>query len=50
MKVTFTGKQDKLNPSQERKLALAFARLSKAVWKDPWRYRPEDERAKKVVE
>lgn len=31
MKITFTGKQDKLNPSQERKLALAFARLSKLL-------------------
>jgi putative sigma-54 modulation protein len=29
MKITFTGKQDKLNPSQERKLAMAFSRLSK---------------------
>lgn len=33
MKITFTGKQDKLNPSQERKLALAFARLSKLLEK-----------------
>jgi putative sigma-54 modulation protein len=31
MKITFTGKQDKLNPSQERKLAMAFARLSKLL-------------------
>lgn len=31
MQITFTGKQDKLNPSQERKLALAFARLSKLL-------------------
>jgi putative sigma-54 modulation protein len=31
MKITFTGKQDKLNPSQERKLAMAFSRLSKLV-------------------
>lgn len=31
MKITFTGKQDKLTPSQERKLALAFARLSKLL-------------------
>lgn len=31
MKITFTGKQDKLNASQERKLALAFARLSKLL-------------------
>lgn len=29
MKVTFTGKQDQLTASQERKLALAFGRLSK---------------------
>jgi len=29
MKITFTGKQDKLTASQERKLALAFGRLSK---------------------
>ncbi|WP_321473530.1 HPF/RaiA family ribosome-associated protein [uncultured Paludibaculum sp.] len=31
MKITFTGKQDKLNPSQERKLAMAFSRLSKLL-------------------
>lgn len=31
MKITFTGKQDKLNASQERKLAMAFARLSKIL-------------------
>ncbi|MBI5087116.1 MAG: HPF/RaiA family ribosome-associated protein [Acidobacteria bacterium] len=31
MKITFSGKQDKLNPSQERKLAMAFARLSKLL-------------------
>lgn len=31
MKITFTGKQDKLNPSQERKLAVAFSRLSKLL-------------------
>ncbi|MGB9609470.1 MAG: ribosome hibernation promotion factor [Bryobacteraceae bacterium] len=31
MKITFTGKQDKLTPSQERKLAMAFARLSKLL-------------------
>ena len=31
MKITFTGKQDKLTPAQERKLALAFHRLSKHV-------------------
>ncbi|MBI5283017.1 MAG: HPF/RaiA family ribosome-associated protein [Candidatus Solibacter usitatus] len=31
MKITFTGKQDKLNPSQQRKLAMAFARLSKLL-------------------
>jgi DNA-binding PadR family transcriptional regulator len=31
-------------------MSAAFARLSKAVWKDAWRYRPDDERAKKVVE
>jgi len=31
MKITFTGKQDKLNASQERKLALAFARLSQLL-------------------
>jgi putative sigma-54 modulation protein len=29
MKITFTGKQDTLTASQERKLALAFGRLSK---------------------
>lgn len=29
MKITFTGKQDNLTVSQERKLALAFGRLSK---------------------
>ena len=31
MKITYTGKQDKLNASQERKLAMAFARLSKIL-------------------
>ncbi len=31
MKITFTGKQDQLTPSQERKMALAFHRLSKLV-------------------
>jgi putative sigma-54 modulation protein len=31
MKITFTGKQDKLNPSEERKLAMAFAKLSKIL-------------------
>jgi ribosome-associated translation inhibitor RaiA len=31
MKITFTGKQDKLNPSEERKLAMAFAKLSKLL-------------------
>jgi len=31
MKITFTGKQEKLTASQERKLAMAFARLSKLL-------------------
>jgi ribosome-associated translation inhibitor RaiA len=31
MRITFTGKQEKLNASQERKLAMAFARLSKLL-------------------
>ncbi|MEJ5368609.1 MAG: HPF/RaiA family ribosome-associated protein [Bryobacteraceae bacterium] len=31
MRITFSGKQDKLTPSQERKLAMAFARLSKLL-------------------
>jgi putative sigma-54 modulation protein len=31
MKVTFTGKQEKLTPPQERKLAMAFSRLSKML-------------------
>ncbi len=31
MKITFTGKQDKLTAPQERKLAMAFARLSKLL-------------------
>jgi putative sigma-54 modulation protein len=31
MRITFTGKQDQLTPSQERKLATAFARLSKLI-------------------
>ncbi len=31
MRITFTGKQEKLNASQERKLAMAFARLSKPL-------------------
>lgn len=31
MKITFTGKQDKLTQAQERKLSMAFARLSKLL-------------------
>ncbi len=31
MNITFTGKQDKLTPSQERKLATQFSRLSKLL-------------------
>jgi putative sigma-54 modulation protein len=31
MRITFTGKQEKLNASQERKLAMAFARLSRLL-------------------
>lgn len=31
MRITFTGKQEKLAPAQERKLATAFARLSKLI-------------------
>jgi ribosome-associated translation inhibitor RaiA len=31
MRITFTGKQEKLAPTQERKLATAFARLSKLI-------------------
>ncbi len=31
MRITFSGKQDKLAPSQERKLATAFARLSRLI-------------------
>jgi putative sigma-54 modulation protein len=31
MKITFTGKQEKLSPAQERKLATAFGRLSKLI-------------------
>lgn len=31
MRITFTGKQDKLAPTQERKLATAFARVSKLI-------------------
>ena len=31
MRITFTGRQDKLTPSQERKLATAFARLSRLI-------------------
>jgi ribosome-associated translation inhibitor RaiA len=31
MRITFTGKQEKLSPTQERKLATAFARLSKLI-------------------
>jgi putative sigma-54 modulation protein len=31
MKITFTGKQERLTASQERKLAMAFARLSKLL-------------------
>ena len=31
MRITFTGKQDPLSPTQERKLATAFARLSKLI-------------------
>ena len=33
MNITFTGKQDKLTPSQERKLATQFSRLSKLLEK-----------------
>lgn len=31
MRITFTGKQEKLGPTQERKLATAFARVSKLI-------------------
>ena len=31
MRITFTGKQEKLAPAQERKLATAFARVSKLI-------------------
>lgn len=31
MRITFTGKQEKLLPAQERKLATAFARVSKLI-------------------
>jgi putative sigma-54 modulation protein len=31
MRITFTGKQEKLAPTQERKLATAFARVSKLI-------------------
>lgn len=31
MKITFTGKQDELTPSQERKLAMQFGKLSKLL-------------------
>jgi putative sigma-54 modulation protein len=31
MRITFTGKQEKMAPTQERKLATAFARLSKLI-------------------
>jgi putative sigma-54 modulation protein len=31
MQITFTGKQERLTPSQERKLAVAFGRLSKQL-------------------
>jgi putative sigma-54 modulation protein len=31
MKITFTGKQEKLTPSQERKLAIQFGKLSKLL-------------------
>lgn len=31
MKITFTGKQDKLSAAQERKMAMAFHRLSKLL-------------------
>ena len=31
MKITFTGKQQKLSPAQERKLATRFAKLSKMI-------------------
>ena len=31
MRISFTGKQEKLAPTQERKLATAFARLSKLI-------------------
>jgi ribosomal subunit interface protein len=33
MNITFTGKQDKLTPSQERKLATQFSKLSKLLEK-----------------
>ena len=33
MNITFTGKQDTLTPSQERKLATQFAKLSKLLEK-----------------
>jgi DNA-binding PadR family transcriptional regulator len=31
-------------------ISPAFARLAKETWKDTWRYRPDDERAKRIVE
>lgn len=31
MKITFTGKQQRLSPAQERKLATRFAKLSKMI-------------------
>jgi putative sigma-54 modulation protein len=31
MKITFTGKQEKLTPTQERKLAMQFGKLSKLL-------------------
>lgn len=31
MRITFTGKQEKLGPTQERKLATAFGRVSKLI-------------------
>lgn len=31
MKITFTGKQEKLTPTQERKLAIQFGKLSKLL-------------------
>lgn len=31
-------------------VSAAFARLAKATWKDTWRYGPDDDRTRKVVE